>query len=196
MIKKMEREIGAIDDLGLQYGVVEIITPFEEILEWCPSSASGKFHTSDPLLINHLRRTFRIAYSLCEHEHLPKPNFDITITAALIHDIGKCTGIRLDYPGAGAIETEPDNWKCYQEKYWVYRPDWVNHAISGAREIMKCDNLPYRQEIVEMVLSHHNLWDPEILRVRTLESRIVSMADYLASRNYIKFAKGWSNYDR
>jgi response regulator RpfG family c-di-GMP phosphodiesterase len=192
----MERELDAIKDVSLQYGLVNLLTKFEDILEWCPSSSSGKYHKNDSLLATHLRRTFRFAHTLAEHEHLPNPNFDITIASALIHDIGKCTSIQLTYPGEEVISANPAEWKQYQDKYWVYKPGWENHPLTGAMEIMKIDDFPFKEQIVEIIITHHHLWYPNIMTVKCLEGRIVSMADYLASRDYVLFDKGWSKYER
>jgi hypothetical protein len=185
-----ERELETIEDRELQYGIVEVISAHEEVLGWCPTSASGRFHLNEPLLKQHLRRTFRIAHTLAEHEHLGAPNFDITIAAALIHDIGKCKAISLDEP------ENPYNYKHYQDKFWVYIPDWINHPITGALEVMKFRDLPYREIIANIIYRHHHYWPPAVCPATAIEERIVSMADYIVSRPYIKFTKGWNTYDR
>lgn len=194
MIKKLIPELEAIRDTELKFGAVEILTKFEDVLEWCPSSSTGDYHESDPMLIDHLKRAFRFAYWLSEHEHLPQPNFDIAITAALIHDIGKCAAIQLEHPGEEAISKEPENWAFRQETFWVYRPNWNNHPVTGSLEVMKCGTLPHKEEIATLVYTHHHKWFPNPLEVLSLEGRIVSMADYLSSRKFIRFSKGWRKY--
>lgn len=134
----------------------------------CPASGTGKYHKLDECVVSgtvlHTRRAVQVAIDLARFENLNELDTDIVISATILHDICKC-----GYP-TGAERTV------------------MGHGALVAQVMRDADVLdePFARQIASLCAFHMSRWDcPFALPERDKLSRVVALADYVASRKTI-----------
>jgi len=156
--------ISWITDSILKIKVENVLNSVWDSFPFIPASSTGKYHPKEcnlvPYgLVNHTLRVLWLCKLLCEGENISGFEADKIMSAAIIHDIGKC-------------------WKHSPRfKEGVF----VDHGEKGA-EIAKYYELP--DDVVNMVRVHMSMFEGK--KLETVSERILAQADFLASRKEIR----------
>lgn len=172
------KETDLIKDDSIRNGVCRILIENEDQLRVQPTSLSALYHPKDPTVMEHLKRTVWFAHELAREFDITGEDYDILISAALLHDIGL---MEITAPG----KIEAPGWKYYPETNFSRKLDGAMemHPIYGSiiigKKPFKCSRRI--QNLVEVHMEH---WYNKTCRLpNDLLEYCVCIADYLASRD-------------
>jgi len=174
----LEKEINMIEDEEIRENTRKILSKYEEKIKTQPTSLSGKYHKSDPIVEIHLKRAFWFVVELCREFKIEDIQKDILFSAILLHDIGV-----YEYAHKGNVEG------CiayFPETGWCKMKDSSTHPLDGQLLIAQTP-FKYSDKIGKLISEHMSHWyrgispEPDCLC-----SYIICIADYLASRESIK----------
>jgi hypothetical protein len=187
LLAPLLEEINLIEDEGILSFVRSILLK-AGVFWTIPSSFSDKYHSPDEHgaggNVIHVKRTTRIAHTLCESYTLSTEERDIILAACLLHDVTKGIasedGSTFQYDPMHAYTVGPFVIKCQS-----YDKEYGNDSASSSLFISE-DSL---QSILRLIRCHLGPWSPvpETYPI-TYMDYIVHIADNIASKlfEYIK----------
>lgn len=170
----IEEEVKKIYDENLRNFIKECISDFPDYF-WVVPASIEKYHYVDERskggLVLHVRRVCKLVESLVLHYELNMWERDVLIAAAILHD-SFSRGI-------------PPHTKGYSDVFHPFYPP-ERFPFNGYADRFHIDKKIY-DEVMECVVSHlgrHSI-SPMMNSKKKLAS-IFQLADYVASRDYIK----------
>ena len=136
----------------------------EELLELMVATVDAQ----DPYTSGHSQRVSRYAAVICEIAGLPSRKAKRVVHAALLHDVGKI------YVEFGPIVKKPG--RLTDEEFEIMK----THSAKGAELVAKVSHF---EDLVPMIMSHHEGWDGKGYPLGQRESeipfgaRVIALAD-------------------
>ena len=169
----LEKEINLIGNKEMQDGVRAIIEQYEEWVGSCPPSPSGKYHTHENTMEEHIQDTVTCALDVAKEFKIQGTDFDILIAACILHDIGRVKTTCL------GESKERGNWKYYPKTGWSQKDYGKNHPFDS-NDIIK--NMPFEHSdrVRDLVKCHMSHWLAYAPQPNNLLEYAMCMSDYLA----------------
>jgi len=172
----LEKEVNLIQDIEIKENTRRLVDKYEEKIKTQPTSLSGKYHRSDPVVELHLRRTTWFANELCREFNVIGIERDSIISASILHDVGN-----YEFSHKGNVE------KCanyYPATGWCRMFPLDQHPLEG-KKIIDEKSFKKSEEIGRMVASHMSHWHKNCPQPTKLDEYIVCIADYFASKEEV-----------
>lgn len=144
-----------------------------------PASISGKYHSGETCR-EHIEIAARLMEDLCREFNIQGEDKDMLIAATYLHDIGNYI---ITHKG----EITQEGWKYWKETgFSQCRALAMIHPIIGAKLLDDFD-IARKAEIQRLISVHMSHWYPNNPQPQTFYERLICTADYIASRDWIKF---------
>lgn len=182
---KISTHLKLIKGDSTRKGVEDILTMFYDQIKEMPASLSGKYHKGETLE-SHLCEVAGFSFVMAEELDIKDRNLDILLGASLTHDVGRCLI---------AKKGKVDGWKHYEETGWSRKTpeDERTHPLLSAYVIGLVSAFDGAPEMELLVATHMGKWfscycpTPEMLSSKlNIMATVLSLADYMASKEYIK----------
>lgn len=176
----LEKWISQISDEQMRESILKIYKENERWFMECPPSLSGKFHRNEATMESHSCRCCQVAAQLKRAFNLSKEDYDILISACILHDIGKSIinkKGKIDRPG----------WKYYGVTGWsAKKQDIEMHPILGSLIVAR-NKFPNSRKVQDLIECHMGHWSSSVCRQPScrLEDLMV-ICDYIGSRDNIE----------
>lgn len=170
------RLIKEIPLLTVRRGTDKIIDEYAGLLEWMPSSVSGKYHQHQPLLIDHVEDCMVFAKVLAKGFNLDETDQSILFSAVILHDIGKCGTTTNHEPTGGG------KYKAYQDGKYYLMLDVFDHALISQAIIAE---FPFQHsvKIGKMAACHGGHWYKHLPQAdEDLLEYLMVAIDYLSTK--------------
>ena len=162
-----------------------------------PTSISGKHHHGETQG-EHINAVVALIKHLCNEFRITGSRRDVLITAGLLHDIGLVLiTVKEDIEKYGSFQRL--GWKYFKDTGYSRQYEAHQlHPMFSAQLIKKYgqtswpwideDNLDRMEDIIRLVSCHMSHWyAPVCPQPKTLDERILCIADYLASKGTASF---------
>ena len=171
----LERELKLIVNREMRDGVRAILEDNEEWVKTCPPSPSGKFHLHEKTMEEHIIDCVAVAEEVAKEFKIKGTDFDILISACILHDIG-----RIKTTCLGKTE-EKGNWKYYPKTGWSQKDYGKNHPFDSSKVIKEYD-FPNNDRVRDLVKCHMSHWLPWAPQPQNLLEYAMCISDYMATK--------------
>ena len=173
----------------IKKGTNNIVNKYKELYDY-PPSFSGKYHTHEKTIRDHVNRCVYFAQLLLTEFSINELERDIVISACILHDIGKIyCGFKIDPTTEG-------------QKHVVYRlsadikhhelTNWAqSKSLSEAHPILSSliialHPFPHSRRVQDLVEIHMSHWYKHTCRQpNSVLEYIMCSADYLATKEVL-----------
>jgi len=169
----LTRELNKIKDTSIREGTKYIVEKHEEWIGSCPPSPSGKYHSHENTAEEHIIDVVACAEEIAREFKIKGEEFDILISACILHDIGRSRSTHLG-------ERTDGKWKYYSRTGWSQNDYGRKHPFES-NDIIKENPFHMSDKVRELVKSHMSHWYAYAPQPITLLQYCMCMADYFAT---------------
>ncbi len=169
----LDRELKKIKNTSIREGTMYIVEKHEKWIGSCPPSPSGRYHSHEDTMEEHIIDVVACAEEIAREFKIQGDDFDILLSACILHDIGRVQSTQLG-------ERSDGNWKYYSKTGWSQKDYGKQHPFHS-NDIIKENPFHKSDEVRTLVKSHMSHWYGYAPQPSTLLQYAMCMSDYLAT---------------